>query len=99
MNIAIENKDSILAMTLSGRLDTVTAPDFDKQVAEVITPVTQDIVMDCAGLEYISSAGLRSLIVMLKAAKASGHDMTLKNVPDSVMPVFDMTGFSSLFHL
>lgn len=99
MNLTIEDKEGVKALTIAGRLDTVTAPQFDDKVAKLINPVTHDITMDCSALEYISSAGLRSLIVMLKAAKAAGHRLQLQNVPESIMPVFEMTGFSKLFNI
>ena len=99
MKLTIHTGNDGVAMILVGRLDTVTAPDFDRQVSEVINPVEHDITIDCAGLEYISSAGLRSLIVMLKAAKASGHKLTLRNISATILPIFEMTGFSTLFNL
>jgi anti-sigma B factor antagonist len=79
-------------IALSGRLDTMTAPELDALIDELI-PVSSKLEFDCEGLEYISSAGLR---IVLKAQKAMEHKggMKLKNVPHSVMDVFDITGFS-----
>lgn len=80
------------ALTLSGRLDTSTAPELEATLEEVLGNAKK-LTLNLEKLEYISSAGLR---VILKAQKAmNGRDgMTLTHVPEAVMEVFDITGFS-----
>lgn len=98
MNINVTNTPDLLTIALAGRLDTATSPDFDNQVAQYLTPANvKDIVIDCSELEYISSAGLRSLIIVLKAAKDAGHTVRLTGVKEQIRTVLDMTGISSLF--
>lgn len=84
-------------ITLEGRLDTVTSPDFEAAVAEVASQVT-DLVIDLKNLDYTSSAGLR---VFLKAQKAMMQKGTLKitNVREEVMDIFDVTGFSDILDI
>jgi anti-sigma B factor antagonist len=79
-----------LTLTIDGRIDTITAPEFEKEI-DAIADVTQ-LVLDFSGVEYISSAGLR---VVLKAQKLMNQKgkMKLINVNDDVMDVFDITGF------
>lgn len=80
--------------------DSVTAPQFDQQVASVCSPDSHgDIIIDCTDMEYISSAGLRSFITLLKGAKAAGRSLELHNLSASIRSIFDMTGFSSIFNI
>lgn len=79
-----------LTLAIEGRIDTTTAPSFEAEI-DAIDGVTE-LVLDFAGVEYISSAGLR---VVLKAQKLMNKNgkMKLINVNDDVMDVFDITGF------
>lgn len=97
MNTEIKEIDGKTVITVDGRLDTVTAPEFDKTMEG--HGIANDIVIDCADMEYISSAGLRSFITLLKRAKASGLTLEIINLRPSIRPIFDMTGFSSIFNI
>jgi len=88
----IENQKAVLA--LKGKLDTTTAPELDKTINEIISDI-KELVFDFADLEYISSAGLRVLLSAQKAMNARG-EMKLKNVGETVMEIFDVTGFSDI---
>lgn len=90
MTITKNTEGAKLILLIEGRIDTTTAPDFEKEI-DAIEGVT-DLVLDFKGVEYISSAGLR---VVLKAQKLMNQNgkMTLVNVNDDVMDVFDITGF------
>ena len=98
MTLEVEQKDNITLIKVAGRLDTLTSRDFDKQVGE-LGDFRGDLVIDGAKMEYISSAGLRSFISLLKKVKASGHTLEVVNLTADVRPIFDMTGCSSLFNL
>ena len=76
-------------VSINGRLDTTTAPQFEEFIAENLSKM-KTLTLDCAGLEYLSSAGLR---VLLSAQKRLKNGMKLKNVCELVMEVFEMTGF------
>ena len=92
MMITVDKNDSALKLTLSGRLDTTTAPELENVIATQTDGVTE-LEIDMEKLEYISSAGLR---VILKTQKALTQKAGLKliNVSDDVREVFDITGFS-----
>ena len=79
-------------VNISGRLDTSTAPKFEEFILENIAKM-QTLVLDCADLEYISSAGLR---VLLSTQKKMKDNMKLKNVCEEVMEVFEITGFADI---
>lgn len=89
----IENKldGSTLVLTLEGRLDTATAPELENEIGDLSG--VEELVIDMKNVEYISSAGLR---VILKAQKIMNEkgSMKLKNVGESIMEVFEITGFS-----
>lgn len=78
---------------LSERLDTVTAPQLEK-----ILPNTNALVLDMEKLKYISSAGLRVILKVKKAMNTKGT-MKLIHVGESIMEVFDITGFSDFLNI
>ena len=82
-------------VSINGRLDTTTAPQFEEFIVENI-PKMKTLTLDCAGLEYLSSAGLR---VLLSAQKRLKDGMKLKNVCELVMEVFEMTGFADILNI
>lgn len=94
MTIEIKRNAQETTIEIVGRLDTITAPSLDKTISENITD-TKTLILDLAGLEYISSAGLR---VLLGAHKKMQHIgvMKLVNVCSAVMEVFEMTGFADI---
>ena len=94
MNIEKEFAGSAHVMKVSGRLDTTTAPALEAAVSEAIGGCEQ-LVLDFAGLEYISSAGLRVILKAQKAMSAKGG-MKLLHVNETIMEIFEITGFSDI---
>ena len=92
MKIDFTNNEDILNVSLSGRLDTATAPEFEDFLQENLSGATA-MIINCENLEYISSAGLR---VLLSAQKRLKNAMKLTNVGELVMEVFEMTGFADI---
>jgi anti-sigma B factor antagonist len=76
---------------VTGRLDTQTAPELEKEIDTVVSNA-KELIFDMNGLEYISSAGLRVILKAQKIMNAQGS-MKLIGVNDSIMEVFDITGF------
>ena len=91
--MTIEKKINGEAVTLivSGRLDTQTAPELENEL-DAVLPGLKDLTFDMTSLEYVSSAGLRVILKAQKAMNAQGS-MKLTGVNDSIMEVFDITGF------
>ena len=91
--MTIEKKINGEAVTLivSGRLDTQTAPELENELDAVLTGL-KELTFDMTNLEYVSSAGLRVILKAQKAMNAQGS-MKLTGVNDSIMEVFDITGF------
>ena len=93
INEKLEN--GTLTITLEGRLDTATSPQFQ----EVLSPAfdeAKEVILDFSGLAYVSSAGLRVLLMGQKAAQAKEASMKIRGVSEDIMDVFEMTGFSSI---
>ena len=84
------NNDEV-TLIVSGRLDTQTAPELEKELDAVLSGL-KELTFDMTNLEYVSSAGLRVILKAQKAMNAQGS-MKLTGVNDSVMEVFDITGF------
>ena len=98
MSLNIEKKVSdVTTLALKGRLDTVTAPALEAELQNVL-PDTSTLVLDMANLEYISSAGLRVILKAHKVMSAKGT-MKLTHVGESIMEVFDITGFSDFLNI
>lgn len=91
MEIKKEQNGAALTIALSGRLDAVTAPDFDKVVQNDLTGIT-DLTLDFSELVYVASAGLRVLLLAQKRMKKQGS-MKLVHVSKDVKDVLEMTGF------
>ena len=85
-------------LTLIGRLDTVTSPKLQETLTETIASAAA-VELDFAQVDYVSSAGLRVLLLGEKNAKASGKAMSLRNVSAEVMEVFEITGFSGILKI
>lgn len=94
MEIIKQLEDTALTLQLSGRLDTVTAPDLESVINSELGNITK-LTFDFANLEYISSAGLRVLLASQKKMAKQG-EMSLRNVSDEIKEIFDITGFSDI---
>lgn len=94
MDIVKKLEDKKLTVSVSGRLDTLTAPELDEELKSSLDGI-EVLEMDLSGLEYISSAGLRVLLSALKTMNKQG-EMIVTGVADTVMEIFEVTGFSDI---
>lgn len=94
MTINTTKNGNEITVALVGRLDTTTAPALDKTISDEVA-ANAALVLDLAGLEYISSAGLRVLLAAQKKMQKEGS-MKLVGVCEEVMEVFEMTGFADI---
>ena len=98
MNTKIEGKDGKLIATLEGEMDTAAAVEAEEILKALYNTDGKDVMIECKDLEYIASSGLRILLGILKGAKASGSQVTLRNVNDDIKNVFRLTGFINYFN-
>ena len=94
LNIEKEQNAAALSVKLSGRLDTTTAPELESVLKDSLDGVSA-LTIDMAGLEYISSAGLRVLLGAQKIMTKQGR-MTVTHVSEPIMEIFEVTGFSEI---
>ncbi len=97
MEIKKEQNGTSLTMFLSGRLDTVAAVDFEKELNASLDGVTA-LTLDCSALEYVASSGLRTFLMAQKRMNKQGS-MTMRHVQEAVMEVLSMTGFDDLLSI
>ena len=97
MSLNINKTQNAMQTTvaLSGRLDTTTAPELEKELRALL-PETNVLALDFAALDYISSAGLRVLLVAQKEMNKKNGQMTLTHVNATVMEVLEVTGFTDI---
>ena len=97
METTINLTEGKYVVTLNGELDTAAAAEVENTLQPLYNSNGHDVIIDCSGLEYIASSGLRILISILKGAKANGSRVVLKNVNEDIMSVFQLTGFVNIF--
>jgi len=98
MHIVKTQEGDQTVLALSGRLDTITSPKLQEALIPAFDSAKR-IVLDFSGLDYVSSAGLRVLLIGEKTAKVKGGLQTLVNVPAEIKEVFTMTGFSEILNI
>ena len=96
LKITMTQEGAEYTFLVDGRLDTLTSPDLEDQVEEVL-PQAEKLIFDLGKLEYISSAGLRVLLGAAQEMEDKG-EMVIRNLTQPVKEVFDVTGFSNAFN-
>ena len=94
MNIRKTQNGNTLVLAPEGRLDTLTAPELEKELQASLLGITS-LTFDLEKLEYISSAGLRVLLSAQKIMNRSG-EMKVCHVNGTVMEIFEVTGFTDI---
>ena len=94
MTIHKTQENESLTLALTGRLDTSTAPQLEAEI-KALPDTVEHLTLELSGLEYLSSAGLRVILAAQKKMTVQG-EMLVKNVGETIMEVFDVTGFSNI---
>ena len=97
MKTTVKELDGRLVAVLTGELDTASAAETEAALKPLFESTGKNLVLDCTNLEYIASSGIRILVNLLKAAKAKGDQVVLKNVNEVIRDVLELTGFVSYF--
>lgn len=95
LNFKQSLQDGKAAFALEGRLDTATAPDLEQAIKAALDNVSE-LTLDLQKLDYISSAGLRVLLAAQKAMNSKQGKMELTHVGETIMEIFEVTGFSDI---
>ena len=96
MEISKKKEDGTLIVSVNGRLDTVSSPDFDRELGLLMDEGETSLVFDMNELDYISSAGLRSFLKIAKKLKAKSGKIALASLQDIVNQVFEVSGFNQI---
>lgn len=99
MEIVKSENENVVSLSFKGRLDAVSAPDAEKEVNSVLEAGSNQLLINLKELEYISSAGLRVLLVAAKGIRSSNGKIVLCSLSDNVKEVFEISGFSSIFNV
>jgi len=97
MEISESRRGGTVILGLKGRLETGTSKDLEERLLGLINQGEKQFIIDLAELEYISSSGLRVLILAAKRLKSDGGKIALSSMKGNIKQIFDITGFSSIF--
>ena len=99
LNTSMNIQDGELTVVLEGRLDSTTSQDLEKELEANLDGVTA-ITIDCAGLEYISSAGLRTFLAAEQYMEDNDYDdVKVINANETLISIFEETGFTDLLNI
>jgi anti-sigma B factor antagonist len=96
MDISENSRDGVLVISAAGRIDSSTAGALEA-VLPARAKEQKAVILSLADVPYVSSAGLRVLLMGAKAAKAAGNKLIITGVAPAVREVFDISGFSKIF--
>ncbi len=99
MEITSSKHEDIRILEITGRLDANTAPDLEKELLQHLEAEEKFFLVNFAGLDYISSVGLRVLLMAAKKAKSVGGKVVLSGLQEHVHEVFEIAGFTSIFQI
>lgn len=99
MELKTNKENSIVTVSLIGRLDTPAAQEIAPEMNALPIEKGGTIVLDCKELSYISSSGLRIFLGLRKAASEKGGKIIVADINDDIRNVFMMTGFLNLFEV
>jgi anti-anti-sigma factor len=96
MELNVKDGEKGKLVSVTGRMDAVSSPEFEKELGKLIDEGNINFVVDLTGLDYISSSGLRSVLVTAKKLKGKNGQILLASLQDVVKEVFEISGFSAI---
>jgi anti-sigma B factor antagonist len=99
MELLDSKRSGTAIVSVKGRVDATSSSALEQRLLRLIKAGERHIVVDCAELDYISSAGLRALLVAVKQLNTSGGKMALGALKEDIHEVFDIAGFSSILSI
>ncbi len=96
MDVQFTREGSTLIAAVVGRIDGGNAHEFAETVGKAQSDDDKAMIMDFAELDYISSAGLRAVLMTAKSCKSSNSEFALCSLPDQIMTVFEVSGFDKI---
>ncbi len=99
MEIKVSQLNDYTVVSIHGRVDTMTAGDFENKILEILDGGVKKLLLDCSELAYISSSGLRVFLVAQKKMMVTGGTLKLCCLKPEIKEIFDISGFSSIFSI
>ncbi len=93
MEIVEEKQGSVMVVSPVGRVDGVGAPHLEKRIADIIERGESRLVLDCAEMNYISSAGLRTVLIGARSCQQKGGGLAICALQPECRAVMEMSGF------
>ena len=98
MNVTLHTTNNILILTIEGSIDSKTAGDLQNQIMDSVADA-KNIIMNLSAVEFLSSAGLRILLMVYRQLKARNGKIILVGVSEDIRDVMEMTGFINFFEI
>ena len=99
MEIKVSKLNGFTVVAIKGRVDTMTAGDFENEISKVLEEGVSGLILDCSDLDYISSSGLRVFLVAQKNMMGKGGSLRLCCLKPEIKEIFDISGFSTIFSI
>ncbi|MBO6050526.1 MAG: STAS domain-containing protein [Bacteroidales bacterium] len=99
MNVTINQEGNKYNVILEGRVDTSNAAQFEQDLKPLMESSNAEIQIDCSGMTYTSSQGLRYFLMLQKHVMSHKGSLVLCNMQPQVKEVFDITGFSNIIKI
>ncbi len=99
LSMDTDNTKSVTVMTVKGRVDSETAPEFEHAVLQLIDDKRSKIILNMQRVEFLSSAGLRAMVKALKGAQSCGGDVRLVSVPEPIQGILLTVGMNQMFKM
>jgi anti-anti-sigma factor len=99
MNILITEENGVSVMSVSGRMDATNSTDFSKASEDLLAEERPKILLDLGDLEFISSAGLRVVLIMGKACKEKNKALAFCDLQPMVAEIFSVSSFDAIFKI
>lgn len=99
MNVTNQSIEQGTLVTIDGRIDTTNYNEFEQAMNQLFNDNVKAIYLDCSGLTYISSSGLRVFLTVQKKMMSTGGKFLLFAMQPAIKEIFDISGFSSIFSI
>ena len=99
MELSVEKQNDVAIVAAGGRLDAGGAPEFEARCKALLQEGAKRLLLDLAKVDYVSSAGLRSLLVLAKAVQSAGGALALCRLAPAVRDVMTISGFDNILPL
>lgn len=98
-SIEVESRDGCVVIRIAGYVDAHTAPQFESAVQGEVGAGRNRLIVDCANLNYISSAGLGVFMSFIEEVREAGGDIKISGLPPKVRHTFEILGFHEIFDI